>query len=418
MKRSHFLLSGFTFFSANLSVMLINYAFHIVAAKQFSAAGYGLMTALMAVFSVVAYASIGFQTKCADLAAKSSAPQNYNLSHPIFLHWLKISIFISLVITLLMLIFSASIAERLHTSQPYIWLLSGAIITVLPLSCLRGFLLGTEKHFALSLNMVAESLAKFVAAYFVLKIGYGLGAVLGTIITGQIVGIIIALFSISHTAGDRANFEPKPHSLTLPTWLMSMYFVCFALWSSLDVVVVQIFQPDVAGTYAVATRIGQIVLFSLTTMTTFLYPKFSMHSKDKHSFHNLFLPAIFIFIGVGLIVSLVLFGLREIVVLNVFGVQYKNAITWISYICMSALGLGLSHLAMHFMIAKANRKVVFVYCLLTLFFSIAILLSSMHSIKSLLFMMVAANWALFTAIFLYALRASKISGNERLSIQN
>jgi O-antigen/teichoic acid export membrane protein len=168
------------------------------------------------------------------------------------------------------------------------------------------------------------------------------------------------------------------------------------------------FLPEVAGAYSVATRIGQVVLFGLTTMTTFLYPKFSMRSTDGLSYRKLFLPALLVLLIVGSITSLLLYELRAILVLNVFGPQYEDAMSWISYLCISALGLGLAHLAMHFMLAMANRQVVFVYLLFTLSFSVGILLSAMHSIQFLLLTIVAANWLLFGAMFILAFLARKI----------
>ncbi|MFT5654404.1 MAG: O-antigen/teichoic acid export membrane protein [Arenicella sp.] len=405
MKRSHIIAAGFTFVSANFSVMLINYGFHIVTANQLSAPSYGLMSALMAVFAVVAYISIGLQTKCADLAAKSYSNRNYDLAHEVVRYWLKISIFVSIAIAMIMLIFSTYIANQLHASQLHIILISVAIMTVLPLSCLRGFLLGKENYFGLSLNMVIESLAKFIAAYLVLKAGHGLAAVIATIICGQIVGIGFALMSIRYHAVFKKT--KKPQLETLPAWLMTVYFACFAIWTTLDVVVVQIFQPDDAGAYSVATRIGQVVLFGLTTMTTFLYPKFSVRSADILSFRQLFLPTVLVFLVVGLIAIFTIFELREFVVITIFGMQYENAVNWLAYICISALGLSLAHLSMHFMIAQANRHIVFLYCLFTLMFSAVIFLSAMRSTQSLVFTMMAANWLLFAAMFLYAFGSKK-----------
>jgi len=274
LKARHLLPTGLLGGSVLLLVTLnvanaLHFAFHIAMARLLGPAGYGALSALLAILYVLNVFAESVQTILARYASRE--PDRGRL-HDLLRRALRKGGRATLAMTAVLLAAGVPLGIWLRIPYPLMALFSLSTVGVGLLPIHRGVLQGMKRFRALGENMIWEVLAKLVVGVGLVWIGareYGA-------VAGVSLGFCIAfalsrlpLRDVYRTPPSRAA-APDLYQYSLPVFVVTATVMGFY---SLDVLLARAFFPDaVAGGYAVASFLGKSILLGTAPVTKAMFP--------------------------------------------------------------------------------------------------------------------------------------------------
>ncbi len=276
MKARHLLPTGLLGGSVLLLVTLnvanaLHFAFHIAMARLLGPAGYGALSALLAILYVLNVFAESVQTILARYASREPDPGRL---HDLLRRALRKGGRATLAMTAVLLAAGIPLGIWLRIPYPMMALFSLSTVGVGLLPIHRGVLQGMKRFRALGENMIWEVLAKLV-------VGVGVGVIwIGAREYGAVAGVSLGFciaFALSRlplrdvyrTPPSRAA-APDLYQYSLPVFVVTATVMGFY---SLDVLLARAFFPDaVAGGYAVASFLGKSILLGTAPVTKAMFP--------------------------------------------------------------------------------------------------------------------------------------------------
>lgn len=341
-----------SYMSATLSVMIANYAFHILAARNLISFDYGVLAGLFAFFGLVAFASTGIQNKMTEVLGKTDFASTQ--LKPILNLWLKRFSIVGITLFCIIFILSPWIKLWFHTSLEVIIAFSFVFFITPVLSCTRGFLQGQLQYEKLSFNFFLESSLKLLLTMALISWNPTLLGIILVLTLSQIPSMLLGLKQVYQWQPVQTQTQNTPPSL-VPFWCMMLYFGFFASWFNIDMLFVQNLYPEQAGSYSIASKLGQIILFGGSNVVNFMFP-FMIQSKNNQKYFQLIFGA-FLLILLGTIVGMatLYFGQRFFVT-QLFGAEYIQAQSWLIPITIYAGIISLIHLGVQSAFARGQYK--------------------------------------------------------------
>ncbi len=274
MKSGRPLATGLLGGSALLLVTLnvanaLHFGFHIAMARMLGPAGYGALSALLAILYVLNVFAESVQTILARYASQEPDPGRL---HDLLRRALRKGGRATLAMLVLFLVIAFPLGIWLRIPYPLLALFSLSMIGVGLLPIHRGALQGWKRFRALGENMIWEVLAKLGIALGLVWAGareYGA-------VAGVSVGFCVA-FALSrlplrdvYQAPIARAAAPDLYRYSLPVFVVTATVMGFY---SLDVLLARAFFPDaVAGGYAVASFLGKSILLGTAPVTKAMFP--------------------------------------------------------------------------------------------------------------------------------------------------
>ncbi|MFY9825638.1 MAG: oligosaccharide flippase family protein [Thermoanaerobaculia bacterium] len=270
MKKSTGLLGGSVLLLVTLNVAnALHFAFHIAMARMLGPAGYGALSALLAILYVLNVFAESVQTILARYASREPDPGRL---HDLLRRALRKGGRATLAMTAVFLVAAAPLGRWLRIPYPLMALFSLSMIGVSLLPIHRGALQGWKRFRALGENMIWEVMAKLVLGVGLVWLGAReYGAVAGVSL-GFCVAFALSrlpLRDVYRTPSSRAE-APDLYRYSLPVFVTTATVMGFY---SLDVLLARAFFPAaVAGGYAVASFLGKAVLLGTAPVTKAMFP--------------------------------------------------------------------------------------------------------------------------------------------------
>jgi len=262
------LLSGSMIMLVSSGVVgAMNLIYNLAIAHSLGAEGFGHASAVYTVLMLLSSITLSFQLLCSKFVAKNDfVPAKVGIYR--FLHrraWL-----VGIAVTAMLAYSSSAVSRYLNLpTSNYILLLAAGIIFYIPLGARRGLMQGMYDFPHLATNFVLEVVVKLVGALLLIRLGYGVGGVIGAMVAS----IVLAYFFA------RPNRDLNTDAAAgLPQALgegvqATVFFVGQVIINNLDIVLVKhFFSSTEAGLYAAVALVGRVVYMLSWSVVSSMFP--------------------------------------------------------------------------------------------------------------------------------------------------
>jgi O-antigen/teichoic acid export membrane protein len=247
----------------------LHFGFHIAMARMLGPAGYGALSALLAILYVLNVFAESVQTILARYASREPDPGRL---HDLLRRALRKGGRATLAMLAIFLAAAVPLGVWLRLPYPLLVLFSLSMVGVGLLPIHRGALQGWKRFRALGENMIWEVLAKLGIAVGLVWAGareYGAVAGVSLSFCAAFALSRLPLRDVYSTPSARAE-APDLYQYSLPVFVVTATVMGFY---SLDVLLARAFFPDaVAGGYAVASFLGKSILLGTAPVTKAMFP--------------------------------------------------------------------------------------------------------------------------------------------------
>uniref|UniRef100_UPI004048759A oligosaccharide flippase family protein n=1 Tax=Flavobacterium sp. TaxID=239 RepID=UPI004048759A len=341
---------------------ILSYVFQLMMGRMLSTQEYGLFSAIMALFAVLASPLstlvMVVSRKVSEYRAKQDTGSIFHFYYSINLKSAIAGMILAGVCYFLAT--DVQLYLKAPTLIPVYLLGALMILSFLPVIN-NAFLQGLQSFNWLSASSFLVFLFKIVFSGFLVWFGYGVvGAIGGTLLAMLLVWLITYRALLAPLAAGRGQPFQTAHlsfKSTLPVFFAN---TAFAAMTQLDMVLVNYyFSAHEAGLYAAASTLGKAIMYLPAGIAIALFPMVAEnHARDEGSSHLLLqaLRLVFIFCGAGSVFYL-FYG--EWFVQLLYGERYQGAGELLQYYGFAIMPLALVSVAEYFMIAKG--RVMFAY---------------------------------------------------------
>lgn len=370
---------------------ILGYVFQILMGRMLSTSEYGIFSAMMALFAVLAAPlSTLMMVVTRKISEYHARQESGNITH--FYYSINIhSATVGVILLSVYMVFAQQVQIFLKAPSINPIYLLGILLFVTFLPIINNsFLQGLQSFSWLSVSSSLGLLLKIIFATSLVSLGYGVAGALGGAILAAMFSWIITYGALHRQllAGRKKTFKTG-HLHFRPVLPVFVANIAFAAMTQLDVVLVNyFFQAHEASLYAAASILGKAVMYLPAGIAMALFPMAAEnHARDESSTYLLFqavgLTALLCGIGA---VFYFLFG--EVLIELLYGENYHGAGEILKYYGFAILPMAFVMVAEFFLIAKG--RVLFAYLFL---FTAPLQLGAIYLYHESLQMVVAVVWS-------------------------
>jgi len=305
----------------DVALNLVNYAYHLLLARELSSAVYGLLNAYLAFLGLLLIIGGALQW---------TVTRDYSQQKTNDYQKLRFRILMSIGCFLLILLYA--LPYFLPFTKINLLIVYLIVLFHILLSFRRGVLQATERFYALNLSYYIESVVKVLATWLLIQqtnVSYALLFILAGMIASYLLSLIQVPFPTSTGQIKASGLVHMIHTQVV----MTLFF-------TLDSLLVTRYFPQFAGDYSVALRFGQLLLFVALSLAQLLLPRLSQKSQDEafllweRRFYRILLG------GMALAI-LVYWTIVPYLIPILFGSGYDMATHYIKYMAFVYVGITL-----------------------------------------------------------------------------
>ena len=262
------LLSGSMIMLVSSGVVgAMNLIYNLVVAHSLGAEGFGHASAVYTVLMLLSSITLSFQLLCSKFVAKNDfVPAKVGIYR--FLHrraWL-----VGVAVTCVLVYASAAVSHYLNLpTSSYILLLAVGTIFYIPLGARRGLMQGMYDFPHLASNFVLEVVVKLAGAIILIRLGYGVGGVIGAMVAS----IVVAYFFGRPRSDLNTDAEAGLPKALGEGVQATVFFVGQVIINNLDIVLVKhFFSASEAGLYAAVALVGRVVYMLSWSVVSSMFP--------------------------------------------------------------------------------------------------------------------------------------------------
>lgn len=276
---------GIVLFFAMTLVNFGNYLFNMIMGRMLGPADYGALVSLLAFLAIISVPAATLQTSAMKFSSVFRAKQQDGKINYLLRYITKKTVFISIIVCLLLILFSYYISKFLNlgSATPVIILASSCLFFfLLPFN--RGIIQGIQNFTGLSINIGLEPIIKIflgiLLVYFGLKLN---GSLLAILLSSFLVYLLSFYFLKKILKQPIESFATRSFWRYSFTTLCAIFLLSFLTY--IDVIAVKhYFSPEDAGLYSALSTVSKIVLYFSMPFIATMFPKISrLHvKKEKH----------------------------------------------------------------------------------------------------------------------------------------
>jgi O-antigen/teichoic acid export membrane protein len=333
-------------------VSLANFGYNIGAARLLGPSEFSQAAAAVTILMLISAITLAFQLVCAKLVAKAATVPAKAAAYQ---RLLKRAWAVGIGLGGFMLLANSVLTTYLRLSSPLIiTMLAIGLAIYVPLGVKRGGLQGTCRFRALSWNMAAEAVIKFVAAIVLIEMGFGvLGAVAA--ISGSVIIAYIMPDSASELRGPAVESEPAPLGEAVQA---IVFFIGQVIISNIDILMVKhFFPPDLAGLYAAIALVGRLLYFGAWSIVSAMFPVSAEGQDEARSGSLLAFPLIMV-TAMSVIFVLALAAFPNFVFQTLFGAHFHASVEGLKWLLsMNAAATGVYAISVVLITYEMSRRI-------------------------------------------------------------
>jgi len=264
---------------------LINYIFQFSMVRLLGPEDYGILAVLMSFVYIFSIFVEPIQTVISKYTSKFNFHGNYGKIKWLLFKSLKKSLIFSSILFLVLLPISFLFSYLLNIHVSLIIFTNLLLFVIISQPILRGVLQGTKNFKQLGWNMIIEASLKLVISIGLVLIGFRVYGPMAGVIIGSLFSFIIMFFNIKYIFKSKSQEETigDIYSFNLPV-IISM--IAIVIMYSVDIIIAKaVFNPEIAGKYAVVSMFGKIIFFSTYAIGKAMFPfSTESHESKKNTF--------------------------------------------------------------------------------------------------------------------------------------
>lgn len=265
----------------------LNYVFNIYVAWHLVPADFGVMTALLAVLSLLLVTGVSLQLYTAKHVAEQPSQA---LAAAMAAKGIRRSALMLIgAVSALFLVGAVWLHALTRGSFGALALVLVVFLLNAFLSIDRGILQGSRRFLQLNLNFYIEVGVKVVALWALFHVDAAIEPVLLAIALGMAAALVHARWvtstriqgSVDADVAESVTMQ-RTHLSRIAKIYAATFFTYF--FTSADLIIVNFYLPDQSGYFAVALKYTQILLFASLSLATVFLPLLSSAKDDAHLF--------------------------------------------------------------------------------------------------------------------------------------
>ena len=347
LKGSFLLLIAFGLFN------LFNFLYQFAMARMLSVADYGVLASLFSIIYIFAVFSESIQTIVTKYVVLCEG--NIGKIHDLVVRSFKKSSRIAVLVFLIYLVISVAIAFLLKIPYTLLAINGGIVFLMFILPITRGVMQGQRWFVSLGGNLVLESALKLVFGVLLVFAGWSVyGAIGGFVIGGAIAFAfsIVPLKKIFTTKREHMKTQ-EIYDYAKPAITITGIIVLFY---SIDVLIAKfLFDPEIAGAYALASLLGKIILWASIPIGKAMFP-LSAESNDKKDSRKLFLIALCMVSAIAISLLIIFELMADNLMILFAGKSVPAAAEIIVYVGIAFSCIAISNLILLYKLSKGRVK--------------------------------------------------------------
>lgn len=338
---------------------LFNYIFQIAMGNMMSVAEYGILTALISLYSMLGMFVGLLQLFTARNIAAYRAMGKYGQAKAFLFSVLKCGGIVALVLTIVAAISASSLAHILNISNvQYIYFVFAGTIVGIFTMIVWGVFQGCEKFISFSLSNDLASVVKLIVAVELVSLGMGVRGVLLALIISNLTVVIWggAEFIKKHNIPNEKLLKDSIAGNKVFTIEVIIIQLLMALLTNCDVLLMKIFitNEEVVGIYAAAVTIGKLPLYLVTSLTTVLLPTIAAAKAKNDNFIKYFNKVVLYTLGIFVFYGLCLKVFGGNIISFLYGERYLEATKLFLIIGIFTFLISIATIMMNYFIGCAE----------------------------------------------------------------
>ena len=290
------LLSGSTL------ATLLNLAYNVAVARFLGSRGFGHVTVVYTLLTLVSAATLAFQIIAAKVVAQQTSLEARSAAYRA-LH--RLSWICGLVIALLLVAFQARVSAYLNLPSPIlIDLLAVGAAFYVPLGTRRGYIQGEFGFRGLATNLVVEGAVRLGGSLLMVLLGTGVTGV----IAANAAAMATAWMAISPKLSGHTVSPIRFSSVFRELTQAMVFFSGQVLINNYSIVLVKhYFIATEAGLYAAVAMVGRVIFTLSSAVVNSMFPVVAGTSAEERRNHSVLAVSLLLVLGIGSVLSL---GLR------------------------------------------------------------------------------------------------------------
>ncbi|WP_420808477.1 oligosaccharide flippase family protein [Clostridium manihotivorum] len=380
----------------DIALNVVNYFFQLYLSWNLLPQQYGTINSLLSFSAILFVLGISFQT----LTAKKVSSGHY--SADTFKSIYLSTLYFLLPILLGTLILAKPIVRFLRSDYVSLLFLIVIFAFNLYLSIFRGIFQGNHQYLHLNISFYIETFVKLIAIFWLFSYRKNVHIALISIL----LGMVFSFFYGFLTNSKMKKFISVDHSIKTSVrqifnQSISIYIANFFIYffTSIDMLIINYFLPQVSGIYAVIQKYSQLILATSFSIITVFIPTFSANYNDKIKLRSIVKKAFLLFALLSLIALLGYYFILPYTVSIFFSTKYEEAANYLFFSCIAYIFLVSCFLAINVFIVLEKKRYL-LYLLITSVFMLLLFLLHHESILSIIFIQILCYLLMF--IFLIA----------------
>ncbi len=397
LKNSTFVKNSLVLFLGTASVNILNYLFHLMVGRMVSVEVYGEAESLISLINIISVPAATLTLVATNYAAKCKAAGNSEGVREILRYFNGKVLIYGLPLLFAGIVFTPYLKYFFNLSSGFplieVWIL---IFLSLLGAVNSGILSGWQKFKDVGLVGVYGAIVKLAAAFVLIKIGFALGGIIGSILLGGVISYVASVVVIRFILRRQNNDSPRKSIdafLGMKSYVAAVFAGSLAIsfLGNVDVVLAKHNLSSLAaGQYGALSVVSKIIFFATGVVATVL---FSMSAENKHkgiSSSRIFKDAFLATLIVSLVATLVYFADPKLVLSLLFGNKYENVGFYLGFFAIAASLFSLANLVLQYALSIHKTKISYVFLVIAALTTIAIFLAG-QSIPSMLLIMTVAQ---------------------------
>ncbi|VVB55360.1 Polysaccharide biosynthesis protein [uncultured archaeon] len=349
------------FFASFISIFL-GYIFHFYMARALGPDDYGILGSIISFIYIFSVPSTVLATALAQVVAELKGEGAYGKIKSIVLQSIRKLVYISLVIFIMLVLFSPVLKKVLNLPSEFpVVLLGISLIFITILLSLRGVLQGLQEFNSLGLNMVLEKTVLLFIGVFLVYFGMGVNGAIIAYGFSALVVFLLALLPLKSIL-ERKNEKIDISIYKYASPIIVLLF-CITIMSNIDIFFVRTyFSAEVSGYFNAIKTLGMVVYFISLSLGMVLLPKVSEMSTLNKNQGLLLRKTLFYFC---VLLGAILFSYAiasDTIITILFGSDYSSVS---GYLVWYSLTMGFLSYGIILMVYDVSmKKTVFRYPLI------------------------------------------------------
>jgi O-antigen/teichoic acid export membrane protein len=279
----------------------INLAYNVAVARFLGPAGFGHVTVVYTILTLISAVTLSFQIVSAKVVAQQDSAENKAAAYRTFS---KSAWVCGILVAAMLLLFRRSISNYLNLpDSSLLALLAIGAAFYVPLGSRRGYIQGTYGFRRLASNLVLEGVVRLVGSLAMILCGFGVHGV----IAANSAAVAIACLAITPRLAGRAPNPLRPSQALGETCQAIVFFSGQVLINNCDIVLVKhFFAAQEAGIYAAVAMVGRVIFAFSSAVVNSMFPLVAGTRHEERRDIKVIATSLVLVLGIGCVLA---FGL-------------------------------------------------------------------------------------------------------------